>query len=370
MSANSTQLREYIQQNAVDSQFYTASLSPYLQGVEIVQTWQLLNYTNVKIRANTSFVLALSGASQGWQATGENFTFYNDELAPENYGTLVAKNVDVYTPGRDASLGPTGQASYITFVTSGSTTGFVPSGSIRSQAGLFVKNRLDTYVSHYIEQRDLGQVNTYDDGNPFEDPDTVGKGFSAAQIISTHPEALKVSTNLVQVCSSPASFDGVIEAQDIRRVLDRSSVDLPFVIKSPKGALSVSDDNMKSYQFSDVFDIRQAAEGKIATPYLDYVGVFGSGESLLDQPGSFSDAQENLAAFTDTARIEGAYPTGSIDSAMLSLILSGTVSGSVQVKPPDTNYFPTYLVAARHGFVFSQGDNFGYDSIAFGGLKK
>jgi hypothetical protein len=369
MAADPKQLRAPARQaDPIDSQFYTASLSAYLQGAEIVQFYQLVNYTNPKIRGNTSPVSAISGSSQGWLSTGENTPAFNDTLSPENRGTLITRKIDVYTPGRDPALGPTGQSSYITFVTSGSQ-GFVPSGSVRSQANLDVQGRLDTYISHYIEQRDLGQTNFYSDGNPFEESDIV-ENSPPAFLLGSHPEAFVFPTSLVQVCSSPSSFDGVIEAQDIRRVADRSSIDLPFIIRGPKGALSVSDDNQKSYQFSDTFDLRQIGGGLTSAPYLDYVSIFGSGQALIDQPGAFSDAQENLSSFTDTARIEGAYPSGTIDATFRSLFLSGTISGSVQVKAPDTNWFPTYLVAARHGFVFSQNDNYGYDSIAFGGLKK
>lgn len=367
--ADVDQLRTFVKENSQDSSYYTASLSPYLQGVELVQFYQLANYVGVKARSNTSPVIALSGSSQGWQSTGESFQFFNDQFSPENRGLLITKSVPAYSIGRDSSLGQTGQTTYITFVTSGSS-GFVPSGSIKSQANLDTKNRFDTYISHYAEKRDLGQTNTYDDGLPFEEAETIEKGFTASQILGVIPENLKVSTNLVQVCSSPASFDGVIEAQDIRRIADRTSIDMPFIIRSPKGALCVVDDNMKSYQFSDEFDIRQIESGMSTAPYLDYVSVFGTGQALMDQPGAFSDAPEHLSAFTDSSRIASAYPSGSIDAEMLSLILSGVTSGSVQMLAPDTNYFPTYLVAARHGFVFSQNDNYGYDSIAFGGLKK
>jgi len=347
---------------------YTSSLSPYLQGAEIVTFQQLLNSTVLKIRGNISPVIALSGSSQGWQATGENFQAFNEKFAPENRGTLITTSTNVYTLGRDPTLGPTGRSTYITFLGSG-IQGFAPTGSIRSQASLDVSGRFDTYISHYVEQRDLGQISLYDDGNPFEEPDII-ENSPPAFLLEKHPEAFVLPTSLVQVCASPSSFDGVIEAQDIRRVADRTSIDLPFIIRGPKGSLSVSDDNMKSYQFSDTFDIRQIGGNFDAAPYLDYVGVFGSGEALIDQPGAFSDTKENLSAFSDGVRIEGAYPSNTIDSTFRSLILSGTVSGSVQVKPPDTNYFPTYLVAARHGFVFSQNDNYGYDSITFGGLKK
>ena len=367
MSADNDQIRQVLQQNP-DSQYYTASFSPYLQGTEIVQFWQLVNYTNVKIRSNTTPVISLSGSSQGWQATGDSFHSFNDEYSPENYGVLATRNVDAYSLGRDSSLGPTGRSTYVTFVVSGSTTGFVSSGSVRSQAGLFVRDRFDTYISHYAEQRDLGQTELYDDGNVYYEPDILE--HDPTIILRKDPEAVVTSISLVQAGISGLSFDGVIEAQDIRKISDRTSIDLPFVIKSPKGSLSITDDNMKSYQFSDTYDLRQISSGMSTAPYLDYVSSIGSGQSLIDQPGSFSDMTEKLSAFSDSDRILGAYPVGRIDTSMNNFILSGTVSGSLQVKPPDTNYFPTYLVAARHGFVFSQKDNYCYDSIAFGGLKK
>lgn len=367
MAASADQLRDFVKENTQDSLYYTASLSPHLQGTEIVQFYQLVNYLGVKIRSNSSPVTSLSGSSQGWQSVGDNYQSFNDEYSPENYGTLVTKNVDVYTPGRDSSLGPTGKSTYITFMTSG-TNGFVSSGSIRSGASIFVKDRFDTFINHYAEQRDLGQVELYDDGNPYEESDILER--NPKLMLTSHPEAIVMPTSLIQAGFSAASVDGVIEALDIRRISDRSSIDLPFIVKGPKGALSVSDDNMKSYQFSDTYDLRQIGSGMSTTPYLDSVGIFGSGQALIDQPGAFSDSPERMTPFSDSARIVGAYPIGSVDATILSLLTSGVLSGSTQFKTPDTDYFPTYLVAARHGFSFSQNDNYGYDSIAFGGLKK
>lgn len=367
MAASPDQLRQFVSENAQDSTYYTASFSPHLQGVELVQFYQLTSYTGAKIRSNTSPVSALSGSSQGWQLVGDSYTSFNDELSPENYGALAEKSVNAYSVGRNVALGPTGQSTYITYVTSGSQ-GFVPGGSRRSAASLFVKNRLDTYISHYIEQRDLGQTHDYADGTAFEECDAVDR--NPALILQKIPESLVLPTELVQAGMSLSSFDGVVEALDIRKVSDRSSIDMPFVIKGPKGSLSVSDDNMKSYQFSDVFNLRLSADGATVAPFLDYVSVFGSGQALIDQPGAFSDAIENDSAFQDTSKVEHAYETNALDAQMKNLMLSGTVSGSTQVTAPDTAIFPTYLVAARHGFVYSQNDNFGYDSIAFGGLKK
>lgn len=369
MAADNEQLRQVLAKQATEETvYYTASNSSYLQGTEIVQFRQLLNFTNLKIRANTSPVIALSGSSQGWLSTGDKLPFFDDTYAPNNLGRLIVKSVEAYSLGRNADLGATGASTYITFVASGSG-GFIRSGSIRSSiSALNTRDAFETFISHYAEQRDLGQINTYDNGEPFEESDSIE--INPILAMKKSYDTLTVPTNLVQVSSSPASFDGVIEAQDIRRVVDRSSIDLPFIVRSPKGALSICDDNMKSYQFSDVYDMRQRITSLGSAPYLDTVGVFGSGNSLIDQPGAFSDAKENLSAFSDSAGMEIEYPSGSIDSQMRNLLISGINSGSVQYLTPDTNYFPTYLVAARHGFTFSQNDNYGYDSIAFGGLKK
>ena len=58
---------------------YTASLSPYLQGVELLQPWQLSAYTNLKIRGNQGFVTTLNGVAQ-------RQNFFNETLATENLG--------------------------------------------------------------------------------------------------------------------------------------------------------------------------------------------------------------------------------------------------------------------------------------------
>ena len=87
-------------------------------------------------------------------------------------------------------------------------------------------------------------------------------------------------------------------------------------------------------------------------------------------PGAFSDDSEDLAPFTDSTSPAESFQGLNLDTIMMNLMMSGTVSGSTQCFPPDLNCLPTYTVVARHGFVFSQNDNFGYDSIAFGGWKK
>ena len=365
--ANDDQLRQVATQvYGEDATFYTASDSPYLQGTEIVQFSQLLNYMNVKVRSNTSPVLSLSGSSQGWQATGESFHPFSDDYSPQNFGTLKAKIIPVYSPGRDPALGSTGESMFITFVTSG-TQGFIPDGSSRSRSNLEVKDRFETLISHYMESRDLGQTEIYDDGIAFCEPDEFRDGIAT---VSTDPEKLVIPTALTHASNGTSAFDGVIEVMSIRDVIDLSSTELPNITKSVKGSLTVSDEKRRSYEFSDTQDLRQYTTHGGTSPYLDSVGEFGAGGLLLDRPGPYSDSPENFAAFTDTDDALGAYAGSAIDSEFIDLFALDLIDDTVKQSAPDTSYFPTYLVAARHGFTFSQNDNFGYDSIAFGGLKK
>lgn len=347
--------------------YYTASYSPYLQGSEITQVWQLTNFLNVKIRANTDFVFARSGSSADHMSNSDQISAYNDTNAPENFGTLITKKVEKYTLGRTSSLGPTGESSYITFLLSGSN-GFGPSGSIRSQASLQVPGRLDYYVSHIAEQRSLGQSPTWTTPSIFEEYDPIN--INPAGILLTHPQAVVAPINLVQVCGSPASYDGVIEPFTIRSVIDRSSIELPYVSKGIKSTLSISDMKEKSYLLDDKYDLRQQGNQLGSAPYLDAVEIFGTANCLIDQPGAFSDSFENLSPFADSTKAESNFRVGFADAGMLNLFVSGVTSGTSQYFSADTDQIPSYIVVSRHGFVFSQKDNYGYDSIAFGGLKK
>jgi hypothetical protein len=361
MSANTTHVGVPAAPYSSDSTYYTSSYSPYLQGSEILQVWQLTNYVSPKIRGNISLATALSGSVPGYGSTSDSIVAFSDNFSPQNYGVARLNQVDVYTIGRDPALGPTGKSQYITFLTSGSL-GFVPSGSLRSSANLDVKNKFETYVSHIVEKRDLGQSNEYDDSSPFYEPDIVENDPTI--VIRKDPETLVLPTSLV-LAATPASLDGVIEPLTIRSVIDRSSIELPYVARSIKGSLSISDEKRRSTVFDDKADLRQISSGFSAAPFLDYVSSFAS----IDQPGAFSDAEEKMAPFSDTNDVQ--QENFSItDTAMVNVLVQGFLSASVQYTAPNTSYLPTYVVVARHGFTFSQNDNFGYDSIAFGGLKK
>lgn len=291
---------------------YSASVSPFLQGVEIRQPWQLTQYTQLKIRGNSDFTTTLNGVAQTQQ-------FFNETLANQNLGTA-------------------GTGSLVSLDT----------------AGL-----LGLELLHRVEKRDLGQTDVYSDNSPFVDPDPVET--NATVIIRTSPSALVVPTALVQA-NSGFTFDGTIEAFDIRRVADRTSIDLPFVIRGPKGSLSIEDEKRQGVVQQDFIDLRDGG----AAPYLDGQETFGN----IGQPSAFSDATTQLAPFSDTTQNELFYSANVLDAEIRTVLVSGFVSGSLTYTAARSNDLIRTAVVMRHGFTFSQNDNFGYDSIAFGGLKK
>jgi len=290
---------------------YTASLSPYLQGVELRQPWQLSAYTNLKIRGNQDFATTLNGKAQ-------RQNFFNETLATENLGTAGT--------GSLASL---------------------------DTAGL-----LGLEINHQVETRDLGQTALFNDGNPFVEADNIE--INPVTVIAVNPLNLQVPTSLVQVCSSPSSFDGAIEAFDIRRVADRTSIELPYIARSVKGDNSNTNEKRESI----IVDDKTVLGNSETRPFLDSQESFGG----IDLPGAFSDADPRLLPFDDKPQIEREYiVSGSSISDTLQI---GFVSGGITYTAARVNDIQSDEVYARHGFVFSQNDNYKYDSIAFAGLVK
>jgi len=358
-----------------DQMYYTASDSAYLQGAEIVQMRQLLQFTNVKIRSNTSLALSTSGSIPGYTSLGTGDSPFNDTVVPSNFGHLSVFQKSVYTAGGSAIS--TGRRQTVILENESSNVFDNSSDpdlrssfsidSSKSQAFISSPNELNTYVSHIREKRDLGQSVSYDDGLYFYEPDNVDKDSKI--FLNKDPENIIVPTSLVQA-TSLSEMDGSIEVFTIRSEIDRSSIEMPFIARSVKGSLAIVDDKRNSRLFMDEFDLRQRGYNYETAPYLDSVETFGAPDALLDQPGAFSDSPETEFYFIDRTENEQDFPAGVLDSSMRSFYLAGVLSGAVTKYPPDLRGFPTYLVAARHGFVFSQNDNFGYDSIAFGGWKK
>ena len=293
--------------------FYSASSTPFGQGVEIRGLSGLSDYCLLKIRGNHSFITTLDSVAQ-------DQNYFNDMLSYEGLGV----------PG---------------------------SGS---QVSLDTAGKVSQAVDHRIEVRDLGQTSFFNDNSPFSDPDFFYRAPEA--IVRQHPLELAVPFSLVQAGDSRSSFDGVIEPFDIRRVVDRSSIELPFVARSIKADTSVVNQKRESIVMSDRKDLRDSE----TRPFLDSQESFGG----IDLPGAFSDADPRLAPFSDSSQREKFYSSTILDSEIRSILVSGFVSGSVGYNAARVEDIDPSEVVARHGFDFSQNDNYSYDSIAFGGLKK
>jgi len=305
-------LKEYVNTMYDTVSYYTASLSPHLQGVEIRQPFQLSSYTNLKIRGNISFGVTLDGVLQ-------QQNFFNELLSSENLGTAgTGSQVSMDTPGR-----------------------------------------LGVQVVHETETRDLGMSTLFNNSDPFEECDSF---WNPITIISSHLLNLVVPTSLVQICSSPSSFDGVIEPLDIRRVVDRSSIEMPYIAHSIKGSLSIVGVNRESELADDKKDLRNSG----TRPFLDSTETFGG----IDQPGAFSDAIRSMVPHNDTGDCEEFYQSGTLDAELRTVLLQGFDSGSVTYFASRPNCIRTTEVFATRGFDFSQNDNYRYDSITFGGLLK
>jgi len=297
--------------------YFTASMAPDLQGINMRQTPQLMDYTILKIRGNITFGTSLDRVLQ-------TQSFFDDTHSPENLGT--------------AGTG--------------------------SQANLDTAGLLGVEVIHTTELRDLGISTLFNNSDPFEEADPFD---NAAVVVSQHPRDLVVPTSLVQICSSPSSVDGVIEPFDIRRIVDRSSIEMPYISRSVKGSMSIDNVRRESVILTDVHDLRDSS----TVPFLDSVGAFGVGTTDdVDQPGEFSDADQRLAPYTDTNDMELFYASGTLDAGIRDNMILGFVSASLPYSASLPTCVRPSAVYSRRGFDFSQNDNYGYDSIAFGGLLK
>ena len=316
----------------------TSSVDTYRQGVMIKTPFQLAAFTVFKIRGNINLATTLSGVLQ-------NQNFFNETLAPEN-------------------LGPSA-------TTSGSIgSGSLPTPGYGSQVNLDTFGLLGVAVVHQTERRDLGQTAIYDDNSPFVDPDPVEVttgSIGPLAVINTHPLNLVIPTGFVQGYGSPSSFDGVIEPLTIRKVVDRTSIELPYIIRSIKGSMSNVNDKRESIILDDKRDLRDSG----TRPFLDSVENFGgSGSNKVDMPGGFSDADQRIAPYTDATDREMFYASGTLDEAIRYQLIGGFVSASATYRAARPNSVRKDVVVMRHGFIYSQNDNYSYDSIAFGGLKK
>ena len=297
--------------------YYTASMSPHLQGVELSQLWQIAAYTNIKIRNNAGFITTLNGVPQMQN-------FFDETLSGENLGI----------------------------------------SSSGSQVNLDTSGKFGSIIDHRRETRDFGLSIFYEDGNPFSEKFSVETNPSS--LITQQHTSGNIPSSLQKIGASPSYFDGVIEAMEIRQISDRTSKSLKNPIRSIKGSLSAENVSLTlrdNCRFVDMKDLRDNPR----EPWIDRVRSLGN---KLDLPSSASHSPNSLYFFNDSSDRERTYYTGSVDPQVRDGILSGLTISSSLYNVPRTEVIGTSEVYARRGFDFSQADNYRYDSIAFAGLSR
>lgn len=172
--------------------YYTASLSPHLQGVDIKETWQIFDYTNIKIRSNSDFTITLDGVEQ-------NGEFFNESLAGENLGRINS--------GSSVNLDTIG--------------------------------RIGQKVSHRRQYRDIGKSLYYENINSFSDSDCVE--MKPAEFISSNNNNFPFELNNA---SSIVQFDGVIEPFSIRRIIDRKNKNVSYKERGIHGEIEKSNNEI------------------------------------------------------------------------------------------------------------------------------
>ena len=291
----------------------SGSIDAFRQGVHVRGFNDLLNHTTFKIRSNSSFVRTVNGRD-----IPENS--YDDSIATANFsGVMTAHST---TAATSASI---------------------------SQVSIGGDHRLGQRLTHIAERRDLGQSEYYIDDFFIDQPQTTGH-----YIVATHPIHLVVPERVVDA-SDASSMDGVIEPLDIRRIADHSSIEMPYVARSIKGSIAGEEDKFKHVSLiTDEVELEEISNPQTVW-FLDSVEHMG----ILDIPGIQNVNKAKIVPFNDTVDSE-ATVQGLQDAEIRGVLMKANYTDD------DAK---VHELTARRGFVFHNSET-GYDSIAYGGLKK
>jgi hypothetical protein len=184
-------------------------------------------------------------------------------------------------------------------------------------------------------------------------------------------------------------MDGVIEAFPIRKVVDRSSIDVPFQPRGCRGEAGPGQDTFRrSFFIEDQFSVGNEA----SPPWLDSVELFGT--DIAQQSGSFTlmgividnpvlikpfkdttDLQVRMEQIKDIGIRETLFQWNHISGSRSLHYGSGLGEGAARLGAIGTDIAtshgdlkPDHTYAA-HGFDYIESE-LGTDSIVYGGLKR
>ncbi len=346
----------------------------FLQGVNLKTIDQLHSYITAKIHPNSGY-LSVAGNQEVITR------WFDDQTSPTNSG--YRQNFTALTVHTSRYQMDTGQGSL----------------------------RVSLVPNHYMEQSTIGITQLHDDGAPFHDADPI----SAVKVIVTDPFELDVPMELLgasqmiytedvytsmgakqgdkfeivsrfgvktsDAYSGISLMDGVLEPFEIRKQVDRSSINHQFPASGVRGSIGPGEDTWRRNHFiKDQYDLDSAP----LTPYFDGIELFGSDILSSAPSGSISlqgfvkSDYTPVTPFKDTTDME--QRTSKISDTELGHFLSSarhTFTGSAAdgVMGVPSLYNDPYGDLGRnhkfatHGIEYF-GSALGTDSIVYGDLKR
>lgn len=219
-------------------------------------------------------------------------------------------------------------------------------------------------VVHERERRDLGQSSLYDDGSLFEE---LANPDNALHVINVLDRGRLLPLSLVDH-SNLSAMDGVLDPFNLRRNIDRSTIEHPFTALGIKGShQQVEDPFLRSSEISD----------RLATPGDDFVST----NHYLDAPENFGNV---LIPSVFNVHVEKILPFKEVSSDVefymnnrkgIDKIVGSAAMITQQVDLANVLSSGSFSVDDRKGSFDKMtigGIEYetGPDSIAFGGLLK
>ena len=225
--------------------------------------------------------------------------------------------------------------------------------------GVLLRASTTRNFNHQIEINLVGQDGIFsNDMTPFSD----GEKYDPVQYINSRENAAAD----LPVGDGPIGFDGVIEPFTIRDIVDRNTVEAPFLSKTVRGELM--DGNEGVLRKSDrVLSFVPLVFAPVVVPFVDSGEIFGDEPGAIRIPGFIDDRERTVNAYDDGD--QSTLYSGAPGNDRLTNNDAINAALRLMTGSYDQDMRPYNHKSATAGFVYNNTPA-GTDSIAFGGLKR
>lgn len=230
-------------------------------------------------------------------------------------------------------------------------------------------SRFTTIPSHRWVDLNFGQSDVYQDGTSYDDQ--VDNLSDPVRFLNQDPNTIVVPFSLVSP-NDDENLDGTIEPLDTRLYISRTT-EIPFHIRGVWAYIGTPDTYRRSVMIEQQYELvgsRYRSDGSVGgiEPFLDYQMNLASGSNVTDVSvyGYVHEDDATIEPFVDTTDgiLTSLQVSGSAD--FIDLMVSRMLSGS---NLPGADYLRKDHVSLSRGFDYDNSE-FGFDSVAFGGLLK